>query len=161
VETCKQCHGDISSFQDIPASFNYDGSSETTTTFEKIGTAVAITSPGDSGGTGLFGRLNRALADKGIFYDPDPSRYPYFFTSPGGTTQFKAWTSNTLTAAFNLAWAWKSGNCTYYHNAFYVAQILQDSLRALGATVPPEMERPTDVFDERPATDYRTIVINP
>lgn len=159
VETCKKCHGEISDFREIPAIFNYDGNNATVTTYEKIGTVVKIVNPGDSGGTGLFGKLNRALADKGIYYDPD--RYPYFFTAPGGSTQFRAFTSATLSAAFNLSWAWKAGNCTYYHNAFYVAQILQDSLKALGVALPPEMERPSNIFDERPATDYRTIVVNP
>jgi hypothetical protein len=159
VEVCKRCHGEISDFKDIPAIFNYDGSGTTSTTFEKIGTVQTILTPSDPGGTGLFGKLNRALADKGIYYDPD--RYPYFFTAPGGSTQFRAFTSATLSAAFNLSWAWKAGNCTYYHNAFYVAQILQDSLKALGVVPPPSMERPSNVFDERPATDYRTIVVNP
>jgi len=151
IETCQGCHGNVSDFTAIPASINYDGNSSTVTTFEKIG---RISEDGSTG-TGLFGQLLAALNAKGIFYNP--GSYPYFFTATGGT--FNAWTSNTLTAAFNLSWAWKSGAplpCVYYHNAFYTAQILQDSIRTLGVT--PLGTRPPG---DRDATDYRTIVVNP
>ena len=148
VETCQQCHVNISDFTAIPASINYDGSSATTTTFEKIGTI----SPDGTTGTGLFGQLVAVLQAKGVFYNP--GSYPYFFTATGA--QFKAFTPNTLAASFNLAWAFKAGTCVSYHNAFYVAQILQDSLTALGVT--PAGVRPPGTRD---ATDYRTIVVNP
>jgi len=153
VETCQQCHvksnGEaINNFSDIPASADYDGDGTPRTTFQEIGTVSAD----GSTGTGLFGQLLAALNAKGIFYQPDS--YPYFFNATGG--QFKAFTSNTLAASFNLAWAWKAGNCTYYHNAFYIVQILQDSLKALGVT--PTGVRPST---DRNATDYRKIVVNP
>ena len=52
---------------------------------------------------------------------------------------------------------YKAGNCVYIHNPFYAAQILQDSLKAIGAPVKPWV-RPAG---DRNATDYRTIVVNP
>jgi len=147
VETCQQCHvknnGEaINQFSDIPASADFDGDGTSGTAFQEIG---ALSADGSSG-TGLFGQLLAALNSKGIFYNPNS--YPYFFNAAGG--QFKAFTSNTLAASFNLAWAWKAGNCTYYHNAFYIVQILQDSMTALGVT--PTGVRPSA---DRNATDYR------
>jgi hypothetical protein len=121
------------------------------TAFEEIGTL------GDPvlGDSGLFGKLKTALHDAGIDYDPDS--YPYFFNASGG--QYKAWTSNQLSAAFNLAWAYKSGiDCVAYHNAYYGAQILQDSLKALRVDTSGYFRPPVGL---RNATDYRTIVVNP
>lgn len=152
VETCQECHGSfITDFEDIPAIGDYDGDGEVKTAFEEIGTL------GDSvlGDSGLFGQLKAALAAQGIFYNPDT--YPYFFDASGG--QYRAWTSNQLTAAFNLSWAYKSGiDCVAYHNAYYGAQILQDSLRALGTDTSGYFRAPVSL---RNATDYRTIVVNP
>ena len=150
VETCKQCHGQsITSFASIPAVGDYDGDGTVETAFEEIGTL------GDAvlGDSGLFGRVKAALAAQGITYNPDS--YPYFFNDAGGS--FTAWTTNTLSAAFNLSYFFKSGGCVPYHNAFYGAQILQDSLRALGVDTTSHFRGPTN----RTATDYRTIAINP
>jgi hypothetical protein len=160
VETCKECHGQsITSFQNIPAVGDYDGDGTVETAFEEIGTITVITAPFDpatqTGGTGLFGQLNRQLAINNIFYNPD--RNPYFFTAPGGTTSFTAWTTNTLSAAFNLQLFFKAGTCVPYHNVFYGAQTLQDSLRALGVDTTAYNRGPTN----RAATDYRTIVTVP
>jgi len=148
VETCQECHGPITSFQEIPASADYDGDGTLESVFNEIGELA----PDGSSGTGLFGQLVAALNAKGIFYNPNS--YPYLFTATGG--QFRAFTTHTLSASFNLAWSYKSGSCVYYHNSKYVVQILQDSLRALGVT-PAGTRPPAD----RNATDYRTIVINP
>jgi hypothetical protein len=159
VEVCQRCHGSVDSFKDIPAAFNYDGNGGTTTAFEKIGTieAIPVGTPApvseSLGGIGLFGILNRTLAENGIYYDPDS--YPYFFNSSGES--FEDWTTDTLTAAFNLAWAWKSGgtaNCVYVHNAWYGAQVLQDSIRATGGILPAEAERPPE---DRGATFYPNV----
>jgi len=151
VETCQACHGSsISSFTSIPAIGDYDGDGVVKTAFEEIGTV----SPDGSSGTGLFGQLVATLQAKGIRYNPD--LYPYFFsTATGGS--FTAFTTNTLTASFNLAWAFKAGNAVYVHNVWYIAQILQDSLKALDVDTSNYFRPPTN----RPATDYRTIVINP
>jgi hypothetical protein len=148
IETCQTCHGSITTFFSIDAAADYDGDGQIRTTYEEIGT---ITGSGSTG-TGLFGQIITALKAKGIYYNPDS--YPYFFTSTGG--QFNAWTTHTLSAAFNLSYLYKAGNAVYVHNAKYTVQILQDSLRALGVT--PNGVRPTG---DRNATDYRTIVINP
>ena len=157
METCQQCHVNrlspeepVTSFQQIAAFGDYDGDGVTKSAFEEIGT-IGDPVLGDSG---LFGQLKAVLAAKGIFYDPNT--YPYFFTSAAETTAFTAWTTNTLTAAFNLGFMYKAGTCTPYHNARYTAQILQDSMRALGVT--PKGVRPPG---DRNATDYRTIVVNP
>ena len=145
IETCQTCHGSsISSFLSVPASADYDGDGLVKTAFEEIGTI--------SPDTGLFGQVKAAMNAKGIVFDPDS--YPYFFTSTGA--QYRTWTSNTLAAAFNLAYAYKAGNAVYVHNPKYIVQILQDSLRALGVT--PTGARPSG---NRNATDYRTIVVNP
>lgn len=144
VETCQRCHGPVEEFTEIQASADYDGDGTVGTVFQELGTI--------NPDSGLFGQLKAALQAKGIYYNPDS--YPYFFTATGG--QFRNWTTNTLSAAFNLAYAYKAGNAVYAHNAKYIVQILQDSLQALG--VAPSGVRP---FGERPATDYRAIIINP
>jgi hypothetical protein len=150
IETCQTstCHGPVADFFSIPASDDYDGDGQIKTVFEEIGTITA----GGASGTGLFGQVIAALNAKGIYYNPDS--YPYFFTSTGG--QFRAWTTHTLSAGFNLSFLYKAGNAVYVHNAKYAVQILQDSLRALGVT--PTGARPPG---NRNATDYRAIVINP
>lgn len=157
IEVCQQCHHkadgtSIQSFTDIPASADFDGDGFVKSAFAEIGT-IGDPVLGDSG---LFGQLKAALQAKGIFYDPNT--YPYFFTSAAETTSFTAWTTNTLTAAFNLSFLFKAGNCQPYHNVFYTAQILLDSLKALGVTSPGYKNRPPG---DRAATDYRTIVVNP
>jgi hypothetical protein len=175
LETCKECHvqvPEITKFSDIRpfTPVDYDGDGVFGTVFEEIGTITPRDAPAlGSTGTGLFGQLVGALEANTrpnpdptqppipdpIFYNPDS--YPYFFNATGGT--FNAWTTNTLSAAFNLSWAFKSGACVYYHNSKYVVQILDDSLQALGALLPAvAANRPAG---PRPARDYRTIVVNP
>jgi hypothetical protein len=153
IETCQTCHGPTAtSFEVIPAIGDYDGDGDIETAFEEIGT-LDIANPAND--TGLYGQVRAALAGLGIYYNPDI--YPYFFTTSdpaqqSRATEFKAWTTNTLSAAFNLAWGYKSGNCVPYHNAWYGAAILQDSLKALGVDT-TDYFRP-DIFT-RTATDYR------
>jgi len=169
IETCQKCHpgakvirqalprraGSPNTFINIPASADYAGLGVVKTTFEEIGT---INDP-DFGDSGLFGQLKAGLQAKGIFYNPEV--YPYFFTDATYTKTFTTgFTSNTMAAAFNLSWAWASGTCTPYHNAPYIVQILQDSLKALGVT-PIGVRPPPPPTASRPATDYRTIVVNP
>jgi len=136
----------VTVFADIPAIGDYDGNGTVGTAFEEIGTI--------NPDTGLYGQVKAALAGLGIFYNPDA--YPYFFTTSDPAQQtsanaYKAWTTNQLSAAFNLSFLYKSGNCVPYHNAWYGAQILQDSLVALGVDTSTYF-RP-DIFN-RPATDY-------
>jgi hypothetical protein len=148
IEVCQQCHGNVASFQAIPASADYDGDGVVKMAFEEVGTI--------NPDTGLFGQVKAALAAKGIYYNPDA--YPYFFNKPNTTSSgdgFKAWTANTLTAAFNLSFMYKAGNCAYVHNIKYAAQILQDSLKALGVT--PTGVRPAG---DRSANDYRVLQNN-
>jgi len=148
IEVCQECHGPVNSFFDIRASGDYNGDGTVGTAFEELGTI--------NPDSGLFGQVRAALQSKGIFYNPDA--HPYFFTSAAFTTQFRAWTTNTLSAAFNLSYAYKAGNCVYVHNAPYIAQVLLDSLQVLGVTNPGFQNRPAG---NRNARDYRTIVINP
>lgn len=144
IETCQRCHGPVEEFTQIQASADYDGDGTTSTVFQELGTI--------NPDSGLFGQLKAALQARVIYYNPDS--YPYFFTATGG--QFRSRTTHTLSAAFNLAYAYKAGNAVYAHNAKYIVQILQDSLQALGVT--PTGVRP---WGERLATDYRAIVVNP
>ena len=146
--SARNATAEIKSFQDIKASADYNGNGIVESAFAEIGTL--------SPDTGLFGQLKAALQAKGIYYNPDAN--PYFFTGPDFKTSYTAWTSNTLTAAFNLQFNYKSGECSYVHNAFYASQILLDSLKALGVTSPGYKNRPAGT---RSATDYRTIVVNP
>jgi hypothetical protein len=140
LEACQECHGPITSFHDVQAGGDYNGNGVVESAFAEIGTI--------NPDTGLFGQIKNALALKGIFYDPDA--YPYFFNAAGGS--FTAWTTNTLTAAFNLSFLYKAGNCASVHNAPFAAQILQDSIKAIqGPTMP--WVRPAG---DRNAVDYRT-----
>jgi hypothetical protein len=156
IETCQECHGTtIKSFQDIKASADWNGNGIVESAFLELGTPLdAVAGTQD---VGLFGQLRQALQAKGIYYNPNGGG-TYFFTGPDFTTSFKAWTTNTLTAAFNLQFFYKAGNCAYVHNGFYTAQILLDSLKALGVTSPGYKNRPAG---DRNANDYRTIVVNP
>ena len=164
VETCTQCHGPLNDFEDIPAIGDYNGDGVVQTTVEELGTITVTVNETVTtvSGTGLFGQILTALQAKGIFYNPDT--YPYFFTSAAFTTTFTGWTSNTLTAAFNLGWAFKAGNATYFHNAWYVAEVLQDSLKALGVENPNFYRPAAHVGDlsfatsARDARDYRILV---
>jgi hypothetical protein len=153
IETCQQCHGSVTSFTDIQASADWDGNGKTESAFLEIGGVLDPVV--GTGNFGLMGQLRQALAAKGIFYNPNGPG-TYFFTSEAFTTSFTNWTTNTLTAAFDLSFLYKAGVCRSLHNAFYSAQILQDSLKALGVT--PTGVRPAG---DRNATDYRTIVVNP
>lgn len=143
IETCRSCHPGATGFFTIPSSADYDGDGQVKTIFEELGKI--------NPDSGLFGQLKAALQSKGIYFDPDS--YPYYFTSTGG--QFRAWTTHTLSAAFNLAWAYKAGNAASVHNPKYIVQILQDSMRGLG--VMPKGIRPAG---NRPATDYRVNINN-
>ena len=145
LETCRTCHGSsLKNFFSVPASADYDGDGVAKTAYEEIGTI--------NPNTGLLGQLNAALISKGIIYNP--GRFPYFYTEGGAL--YSAFTSNTLAAAYNLAYAYRTRNAVYVHNTKYIVQILQDSLRALGVT--PKGVRPQG---DRPATDYRKTVVNP
>jgi hypothetical protein len=134
----------LKDFHSIVASADYDGDGVVKTAYEEIGTLHPD--------TGLLGQLHGALAAKGIIYKPH--KFPYFFNEKG--FPYRAFTSHTLAAAFNLAYTYRTRNAVYVHNAKYVVQILQDSLRALGVT--PKGVRPAG---DRKATDYRTITVNP
>ncbi|HSB04871.1 MAG TPA: hypothetical protein VLK23_06705 [Thermodesulfobacteriota bacterium] len=156
IEVCQECHGSsIKTFHDVKASADWDGDGVIETAFEEIGTVLdPVAGTGDSG---LRGQVRQALEALGIFYDPNSN--PYFFTGPDSATRYTAWTTNTLAAAFNLQFMYKAGNCVAWHNPWYAAQILQDSLKVINAPVKPWV-RPTGGI-QRNATDYRTIIVNP
>jgi len=158
IETCQKCHTNPvpKTFVDVKASGDWDGNGTVGTAFEEIG---EISADGVSG-TGLYGQLLAALKTNGIYYNPDI--HPYFFKEQvfledvpiPSSKQFKAFTTNTLSASFNMAYAYKAGNAAYVHNPWYLAQILQDSQKALGVT--PPGSRPAG---QRAATNYATIVL--
>ena len=103
IEVCKECHTTATTFFDIKAAADYNGNGKVETAFEEIGTI--------NPDSGLFGQVKAALEAKGVYYNPDS--YPYFFTATGGT--FNRWSSNTLSAAFNLSYAYKAGTAAYVH----------------------------------------------
>jgi hypothetical protein len=151
IEVCQNCHGTtIKNFQDIKAGGDYNGNGVVESAFAEIGTVndSVLGTPN----SGLFGQLVLALQAKGIYYNPNGSGGTYFFTGPDFKTSYTAWTTNTLTASFNLAFMYKAGNCAYIHNVLYTAQILQDSIKAVNGPPKPWV-RPAG---DRPATDYRT-----
>jgi hypothetical protein len=140
IEVCQKCHPTAKTFRDIKAGGDYNGNGVVESAYAEIGTI--------NPDTGLLGQLRAALQAQGIYYNPDQN--PYFFTGPDSKTTYTAWTTNTLTAAFNLQFMNKSGSCTPVHNVFYAAQILQDSIKAAkGKTMP--WVRPAG---DRPATNY-------
>jgi hypothetical protein len=139
IETCQKCHGPINDFKEISALADYNGNGVIETTYNELGTITPRPAPGvGSTGTGLFGAVVAALETKGIFYNPDA--YPYFYTAAGA--QFRAFTPNTLAAAFNLAYSYKAGNAVYVHNAKYNIQLLRDALQTLNGGVAPPGVRP-------------------
>jgi hypothetical protein len=151
IEVCQECHGStIKSFRDIKAKADYNGNGVVESAFAEIGTVndSVLGTPN----SGLFGQLVLALQAKGIWYNPNGGGGTYFFTGPDFNTAYTAWTTNTLTASFNLAFLYKAGGCAYVHNVFYAAQILQDSIKAVNGPTKPWV-RPAG---DRPATDYRT-----
>ena len=159
IETCQQCHPGVQGFTDIQASDDWDGSGTVESAFLEIGGVLDPVA--GTGNFGLMGQLRQALAAKGIFYNPNGSG-TYFFTSEAFTTSFTNWTTNTLTAAFNLSFLYKAGACRSLHDPFYSAQILIDSLKALGVTLNSDTGKPfVRPAGNRNATDYRTIVVNP
>jgi hypothetical protein len=139
IKTCQECHGPINDFKEISALADYNGNGVIETTYNELGTITPRPAPGvGSTGTGLFGAVVAALETKGIFYNPDA--YPYFYTAAGA--QFRAFTPNTLAAAFNLAYSYKAGNAVYVHNAKYNIQLLRDALQTLNGGVAPPGVRP-------------------
>jgi hypothetical protein len=151
IETCQKCHGPINDFKEISALVDYNGNGVIETTYNELGTIAPRPAPGvGSTGTGLFGAVVAALETKGIFYNPDA--YPYFYTAAGA--QFRAFTPNTLSAAFNLAYSYKAGNAVYVHNAKYNIQLLRDALQTLNGGVVPPGVRPAG---NRDATYYPNI----
>lgn len=177
VTTCQTCHAGVSNFRQMFAQSDYNGNGAVQTAYDELGEVVAIpaaTGHGSplygtaTGGTGLFGLLNQALWDAGIEYDPDV--YPYFYKSGAAHTSanaYKNWTPNQLAAAQNIQQMWKSGAAgqqgVYVHNPIYSAQVLIDSLEALGKTsgTANAFARPTQAAGGTTHTgrDYRTLQV--
>jgi len=150
LKTCKNCHGSsITGFKDIRALGDYDGNGSIQTAFQEIGT---LNDPvlGDSG---LYGQLKSALAAQGI----STIRTVIHISSMRREVHTRLGPQPAL-GCFQPVLAYKSRNSLPYHNAWYGAQILQDSLRALGVDTASHYRPP---FWPRKATDYRMIVVNP
>lgn len=98
----------------------------------------------------LRGKLMAAIQDyaknvagKPIAYTPEV--YPYFFVDTNGNggadkdearfpNRYRAWTPRLMKAAYNYQFVTKDPG-SYAHNGPYAAQLLQDSIRDLGAKV--------------------------
>ena len=182
IQTCQTCHGNITDYKQVPAEADYDGNGVVDTAYNEIGVVTPIPSaanggPGHAsplygtgkGGSGLLGLLNEALWDAGIEFDP--ATYPYFFQANQAHTNafaYTAFTPNTLAACQNFEQMYFDGpggaQVAYAHNAFYAAQILIDSLNALGHTsgTKEAFQRPTVPASggtEHTARDYRTLSV--
>ncbi len=160
LTTCQTsgCHPGLVDFESVTASGDYDGDGLVETTHSEIGSVNYLdVNLGQqwgtgNGGTGLVGLLNEALYDAGVRYTPN---HPYFTTKAGGT--FSSWTPNLIAAAANLNFAYKTGEAMYVHNPHYVAQILIDSLIALGKIQSPTNNDYFRPAGTRNATDYRLL----
>lgn len=168
VASCTSCHAGLADFHNVQSPADWDGNGVTETVFKELGTptflAAGTVGPvygTGQGGTGLLGRLNEALFDRGIRWNGDA--YAYMFQT-GNNNAFRAFTPNTLSAAMNAQVFYKTGKAgeqaLYVHNPFYGAQIIIDSLNALGkvnGTV-GAFQRPVTPTGgtTHPGADYRT-----
>jgi hypothetical protein len=164
----------------LPASLgDVDGDPTTTTVYQTIGDynninwAVAP-KPTDQG---LFNLIRYAFYLNNVEMD-NGSYYKRINPYNQKTNHVKAnalvlWTAGEQQAAWNIDTLQnaQSGNAVYVHNFYYVAQVLLDSLQALGMTKNPStgtaFTRPTTpaangtypAGTTRPATNYSQIII--
>lgn len=141
VETCAGCHqtSDPSTIR-MSMTGDYDGDGDTTEGLkgELDGNVEALYKAIQAYAT--------TITEKPIAYNAHA--YPYFFndTNANGVADpeesirdngYKGWTPRLLQAAYNFQYAQKDPGA-YVHNAKYVLQALNDSIKDLGTKVPVE-----------------------
>jgi hypothetical protein len=139
AEKCATCHAGASDPKALRGSKtgDFDGDGDTAE-----GTAGEI----EGLRTALYAQMQAYTKAKqlpAILYNP--FAYPYFFVDndgdgaadkdeKGASVRFTQWTPTLLKAAFNYQYATKDPGA-YVHNGPYVAQVLIDSIEALGGDV--------------------------
>ncbi len=161
VLTCQKCHGtNVTSFDQVPASAQYSSSlslANGSTAGEQIGgapqgtAAYGTCASGATACSGLVGDVVQAFNSL-----PTPVCYnttSCSFVNCATGASYTGFTPAQLAATFNLYMMSCSNVAphSYIHNIDYVAEILQDSITALGGV--PTGDRPSG---GRPFTDYRT-----
>jgi len=159
VLTCQKCHGtNVTSFDQVPASAQYSSSlslGEAPTVGEQIGGAPQGTATygtcasGATACSGLVGDVVKQFNAENICYNTTSCSFVNCTTG----ASYTGFTPAQLAASFNLYMTScsNSGPHSYIHNIDYVAEILHDSITALGGA--PGGDRPQG---GRPFTDYRT-----
>jgi hypothetical protein len=135
LESCAGCHGDVElEAIRMPATLDYDGDGDTT---------EGVKGELDGLAEKLFEALNVYTAAQGfpgIVYNS--ASYPYFFEdadgdgtadkdAEGASVRFTQFTPTLLKGAYNYQYYQKDPGA-FVHNSKYVAQILIDSIEALG-----------------------------
>lgn len=141
---CVKCHG-ATGVDGNPLAFHQIGVPQdwagngivNDTVYNNLGVPkpITTTTPGSVygtgvGGTGLMGRINEALWDQGIRWNPTRDFANY---SVSGVNKFNGWTPNLQAASFNLSLANNAARLTnqspvYAHDPFYSGQLLIDSI---------------------------------
>ncbi len=137
--SCQGCHSEAAG--DIEAirknrSTDYDGDGNTTEMLKDELAALAAAMYAEM-------QTNATAGGNPIIYSD--SSYPYFFKDTNGngvvddgeatnSNKYTAWTADLMRAAFNLQFYTKETGA-WAHNTNYVAQLLIDSIEALGGDV--------------------------
>ena len=125
-EDCFTCHAGLENVEDIRMSTaDYDGDGDTT-----VGLYYEIVNLKDALYVAMQAYSDANAGTDTIVYNP--ARYPYFFNDAGES--YATWTPNLLAAAYNYQYASKEPGA-FAHNGQYMAQLLYDSIQAIGGDV--------------------------
>ena len=137
AESCKGCHQstDISSFR-LASTADYDGDNNAT---EPLADEIATL------GSALYAAIQAAATADGNPIVYEGHSYPYFFKDNNGNgvadpdeanygNKYGAWTPALMKAAFNYQHSLKETGA-WAHNFAYIAQLMIDSIEALGGDV--------------------------
>ncbi len=141
VDECADCHRTETNPQDI---YSYRGADEND--YDGDGdVAEGIKAELDSLSALLYDAMRAYATEKGTGILYDSHAYPYFFldvdgdgvadlNDSGRAISFNAFTPDLLKAAYNYQYYQKDPGA-FTHNAKYVAQVLYDSIEAMGGDV--------------------------
>lgn len=128
VDTCAECHEDVSDVEDLQnirvSDVDYDGDGDAT---EGVANEIATVQEA------LYEAIQAYASGTigtGIVYNADS--YPYFFTED--EERYGTWSPRLLRAAYNYQYSVKDPG-KFTHNPEYVLQVLIDSLEDVGGDV--------------------------
>jgi len=145
---CSDCHENVVTADDLRdirnSDIDYDGDGDVT---------EGIAGELDTMGEVLYAAMQAYAAANSQPIVYESHSYPYFFVDTNGDgvatpdeanygNQYKGFTPNLLRAAYNYQYLQKDPGA-YSHNATYMAQILYDSINAVGGDT-SAMTRPVD-----------------